>query len=307
MPPIELTNFTVWGRDWFADGWEGLRAFCGAQGIAGVELLGAGITSEVPPPADLVHGVHLHSLGSWLPLAGVPVRHFGDASGRYQGVATYRDLVQARVQELREVAKLEPQYVVWHGSYAPQGYASADGETLTAEQVLSPLASLVRDVLHEFAPPYDICFENAYGVGVGPDALGATAGFLAGLAGLPVGIVLDIGHYLNCYRDLATPEAACRELLRVGGKFRAAGIPTDVLHLHWTPPELVPRETAAPAEAGCYFQQCDQHHPLAHPMLAEAVEAVAPKYVVHEMGAMSLVDHATWLTAQATAMRGAPQ
>ncbi len=41
---IELTNFTVWGRQWFPDGWDGLRRFCAENGLSGIELLASGAT-----------------------------------------------------------------------------------------------------------------------------------------------------------------------------------------------------------------------------------------------------------------------
>ena len=306
--PLELTNFTVWGKQWFTDGWEGLRAFCEAHGLAGVELLGAGLATELPPPAELVHGVHLLSLGSWLPLAGLPVQDFGDASGRYAELDNYEALVEARAAELRAAAVLEPEYVVWHGSYAPDKQRLPGGRGfLTTPRILSTLGALVRDVFAEYTPPFRVCFENAYGFGVGPDAVEATGEFLGNLADFPVGLVLDVGHHLNRDRDIATPEAACRELLRVGQEFAAGGVAVDVLHLHWTPPELVPEDLAPGSDAGCFFEQCDQHRPLAHPLLAEAVGAVGPQIVVHEMGAMSLEDHSAWLTEQTTAMRGLRQ
>ena len=319
--PIELTNFTVWGRQWFEDGWEGLRRFCAEAGLAGVELLASGATPEMAPPLDLVRGVHLRSLGSWLPLAGLEVADFVDGDRRYAACTTYRQLVETRADELRQVAALAPDYAVWHGAYAPV-YAGGDGHlSLSAGQFLEHLAGLVRDVCSVYRPPYRLLFENAYGVGIGPAAADETVAFLGHLTDLPVGLVLDIGHHLNTRRDLDTPRAACAELKRVAQAWRRRGLRADALHLHWTPPQVVPpqspeqamRDFAARKDAAAradvvsvYFERSDRHFPLDHPDLAEAVESLAPDYVVHEMGALSLDDHRTWLARQTAAMRGTP-
>ena len=320
--PIELTNFTVWGRQWFDDDWDGLRRLCAEAGLAGVELLASGATAETAPPLDLVRGVHLRSLGSWLPLVGVEIAEFANGARRYAACATYDQLVETRADELRQVAALAPDYAVWHGVYAPLLPRGDGHRSLSARQFLEYLAGLVRDVCSLYRPPYRLLFENAYGVGIGPAALDETATFLARLSDLPVGLVLDIGHHLNTRRDLDTPRAACAELKRVAQVWRQVGVKADGLHLHWTPPQVVPpqspeevmravaarRDAAGRAEvASVFFERSDRHFPLDHPDLAEAVESLAPDYVVHEMGALSLDDHRAWLSRQTAAMRGVSQ
>jgi hypothetical protein len=301
----ELTNFTVWGRDWFDDGWEGLRRFCAHHGLAGVELLASGVTPQSAPPAELIEGVHLRSLGSWLPLAGLDVPDVSAGAPRYQEATSYGELVRLRAEELRTVAQFEPWYAVWHATYGLAEAAREQSGLGTAE-FLPRLAALVRDVVAEFRPPFTLCFENAYGASLDPADPSGVAEFLAALGGLPAAFCLDIGHHLNRHRELSNPEAACRELRRLAEGLRGAGVETHVLHLHWTPPELVTVDGGPGVEEdpGDYFARSDQHHPLSHPLLGEAVGALAPAVVVHEMGAMSLHDHDAWLTAQTAAMRG---
>jgi hypothetical protein len=57
-------------------------------------------------------------------------------------------------------------------------------------------------------------------------------------------------------------------------------------------------------DPGDFFAAGDQHRPLTDPHVAQVISALAPKYLVHEMGAMSLAEHAAWLRAQSAAARG---
>jgi sugar phosphate isomerase/epimerase len=303
---MELTNFTVWGREWFTDGWEGLRRFCAAHGLAGVELLANGAAEDCAPPRELIQGVHLRSLGSWLPLVGTHVPNYGHGGERYAQVRSYRELVAARLAELQEVAVFGPEYVIWHATYTPVPQVFGGPVQLDNATFLAHLAELVADVCERWKPPFRICFENAWGVGLEFDPAEVAAGFLQSLDGLPVGLALDIGHHLHTRPHLSTPEQACEELRRLAAGLQSAGIAVEVLHLHWTPPALkpamLPDAEAAPADADVFFPQQDQHRPLESPALEGAVAALAPRIVVHEMGAMSLAEHDEWLRRQRKAL-----
>ena len=317
--PLELTNFTVWGRAWFPDGWRGLRRFCADCGLAGVELLAEGATPASAPPRELVRGVHLGALGSWLRLAGLDVAHFGSPAARFAGCGSYAALVRACAQELRGAAAFKPAYVVWHAFYTPFPQAFGGPRVLASAPFLERLADLVLETCTEVTPSFRLCFENGFGVGVGPHALDATAAFFERLRGLPVGLAFDLGHHLNICGRINSPAAACRELERVGHELAARGLPVHVLHLHWTPARLAgppvwerARAGAADLEpriaqsASAFYEQTDRHLPLAHALLPQAVAALAPRYVVHELGAGSLPQHRAWLMRQARALRACP-
>lgn len=305
---MELTNFTVWGRDWFADGWEGLRSFCAEHGLAGVELLCSGADADSAPPSELIRGVHLRSLGSWLPLTGLAVPNYGTGGSRYARATSYAELVAARAAELQEAAAFAPDYVIWHASYTPMPQMFGGPVQLDSETFLARLARLVADVCEAWNPPFRICFENAWGVGLNFDAPEAAAAFLEDMRGLPVGLTLDLGHHVSVRPHLTTAEEACAELPRIAAGLASAGASVEVLHLHWTPPALkpegLPDPDAAPADAADFFAQQDQHRPLECPDLQQAVRVLAPKVVVHEMGAMSLAQHDDWLRRQRAAMHG---
>ena len=298
----ELTNFTVWGKQWFEDGWEGLERFCDRHALVGVELLASGADLASAPPTHRIEGVHLSSLGSWLPLVGIEAEDYCTGTGPVARADSYEDLVRLRADELRAVAEFAPRYAVWHAAYTP----TDSHRPVTTGEFLQHLSTLVRDVTSEFRPPFQICFENAYGVSWQPDEPAPLLAFLEALSDLPAGVCLDIGHHLNRHRELTTPEAAVGELYRLANGLRQAGVCTTVLHLHWTPPELVPAMLpGAEQDPGDFFARSDQHHPLCATALPEAVAQLAPEVVVHEMGAMSLEVHENWLAIQTSALRGA--
>ncbi len=209
-PAVELTNIAVRSRTWFPDGWRGLRRLCTDCGLAGVELQVEGATPEASPPRELVRGVHLSALGSWLTLIGLDVPHFGAPAPRYAGCRCYRALVRACAQELQQAAALRPAYAVWHAYYTPYPQAFGGPRQLTSAPFLERLSELVLETVTEFAPPFKLCFENGYGVGVGPHALDSTAAFLDRLRGVPVGLVFDLGHHLTISGRGTSPGAACR-------------------------------------------------------------------------------------------------
>lgn len=300
MKPVELTNFTVWGKQWFEDDWAGLRRFCIATGMDGIELLSAGATPETAPPDDLIGSVHLGSLGNWLLLTGLTSQSLEPGMGKYDQMQSYDEMVALRAAELKQAAMFKPDYVIWHGSYVTEDMESQPD----LHEFLKRLAQLVSDTVEQSETNFLICFENAWGEGLSPDMLDTYPEFMEYCNGLPVGFCLDIGHHLNRHRDINTPEAACEELGTVAGKFASVDVKIDVLHLHWTPPELVPSEIPENIGKDCFFALQDQHKPLVVPELHAAVAALAPRWVVHEMGAMTLEDHISWLTAQGNAMRG---
>jgi len=316
---VELTNFTVWGKPWFEDGWDGLRSFCAQHGLSGIELLGSGAKPDAAPPADLIGGLHLRSLGQWLPLAGLDVPEFGCGASRYAAAQGYEDLVQLRANELHHAAQFEPGYVVWHACYAPYPQMFGGPLILDADTFLERLAKLVRDVFAVYEPPFPVCFENGFGVGLNYERPRQVREFMDALNELPVGLVIDTGHFLNGHREFTTEEAACEALSGIATGLDAAGVRAQVMHLHWTPPELVPpgawdqaralvldgphtEETVQ--EVSDFFARCDQHQPLTASPVRSMVQTFDPRIVVHELGAMSLHDHDAWLSLQTRALRG---
>lgn len=319
MRPSELTNFTVWGKAWFRDEWEGLRELCEQHGLAGVELLSSGVTEATAPPSDLIGGVHLQSLGAWLKLAGLDVPEFGAGAPQYAEADSYAELVALRADEIRRMAQMQPSYAIWHASYAayPQIFG---GETILEDEAfLTVLARFFQDVVDSYLPPFPICFENCFGAGLQFDAPGLVSGFMDSLAGTPAALAFDTGHYLNLHREHRSETEACRALMRVADSLGAEGLRTEVIHLHWTPPELVPDGPSEYAysmeevvlagegfaeQVALAFARCDQHKPFTSPQIAAVIDALAPTHVVHEMGAMTLEDHTSWLASQTAAIRG---
>ncbi len=313
MSPLQLTNFTVWGREWFPDGWDGLARLCRTHHLAGIELLGSGATPHTAPPPALVRGVHLSSMGSWLRHVGLDVADFGAGASRYAAAASYSELVRLRADELGRSAWLRPDYVVWHGSYAPFPQVFGGPHQLDAEQFITHLAALIRAVLDEAAPAFSVYLENAFGLGVDYEHPDHVAALMDALRGYPVGLVLDTGHYLNRHRELTDEPAACAALARLAGDLHHRGIVIDAVHLHWTPPALVPGDALAHVQAlahseftadersqaaSALFEQCDQHRPFRSAAVRQAIDALAPKVIVHELGAMSLSEHEAWLAHQ---------
>jgi hypothetical protein len=301
---VELVSYTVWGRDWFPPGWEGLRDFLCGCGLSGLELLGAGTGDRAArPPNDLVTGLHLKTPSE----------------------PTVREAAEALSRQFRVACDLEADYAVVHLNSLPVGAA------LPASRW--PEDRAARERLHATVAwswsggPF-LALENSFGPGARLADLDALRGFFDGLEreGIDARLVLDFGHHLLALAlagqwEGAVPceEAALEAGIALAHTLRQAGIDVSVLHLHWPgaiPPPLGLVEQASAAYGAAateeersgvvdrLFESVDRHQPLSLPAVASLVAELAPEYVVHEVAAMSPAELASMLDTQRGAMRG---
>lgn len=306
MRPVELVSYTVWGREWFPPGWEGLRAFLRERGLCGLELLGAGTDDPAArPPAGLVTGLHLKT----------PSEPLVDEAAR------------ALSSQLAVARALEADYAIVHLNGLPAGAALPPSRWPDDRSARERLRDILARSWRGSAAPF-LGLENSFGPGArlaDPEELRR---FLDELAreGIDARLAVDFGHYLLTESlaggwDGAMPEedealeAGCA-LARALGE---AGVAVAVLHLHW--PGLIPPPAWLVEEAGVeyaaadtaeersavvgrLFESVDRHQPLSLPATATLVAELAPQYVVHEVAAMSPVELASMLETQQGAMAG---
>jgi len=311
LRPVELISYTVWGAAWFPDGWQGLKAFLDARELAGVELLISGTDDPaMRPPSGLATGVHLR-----LP--------------RETDSPDRRSPAAVLAEQMRVACQLGAEYVVVHANELPRGTALLRElweDDTSATHRIAGWVSQAYDLAGR--PGMAVGLENAYGPGLRPDDPEGVAAFLNGLAdgGMDAGLVLDVGHYAQ-HIALAgrwggragTEGEVIAETRRLSQALHERAVRVAALHLHWPGPTVPPasaleeattryRRTPDEAERGRIvgelFETLDRHQPLSDPGVSALVAAVGPRYVVHEVAAMSLPELAGMLDTQCTALRG---
>lgn len=291
MSGVELVSYTVWGREWFGGGWAGLGGFLREVGLAGLELLGLGTDDPaLRPPADLVVGFH----------AKTPSEP--DAAQAARSLAP----------QLLRAAGLGAAYAVVHLNCLPPDAAlpvtgwpsDADAERRLGE-------TLRRAWELAECPRLALALENSFGPGPRLERPAELRGFLDGLIrdGIPAGLTVDVGHHLLALalagrwegRGPGEEEALGAEL-ELADDLRAHGLAVDVLHLHWpgrleAPAAVLEHATERYLGAsdsderrrirGELFERLDRHQPFESAGAGSLTAALDPKYVVHEVAAMS--------------------
>lgn len=277
-------------------------------GCDGLELL-TSYSEPDPVYRGLAETVHLPYAPDWLAAwEDRPVDLPEDYALFHMYGRCREDVVRNVTTAIECAATLSPAHGVFHACNADTPEIFHRRGTRDDNHVIDALCELMNTVVGAMPggePPFRILFENLWWPGM---RLVDESGFRRLDRRLEFddwGVCLDTGHLMSCL-PVSTQGEAIEQVLDIfRGYSRDLIDRISSIHLHWsasypyrsTFPE---RELDCPADrfiadANAHVSKIDTHSPFTDPKVAEIVETLSPRYVVHEMlgGDRMLEDFAT--------------
>lgn len=319
---IQSINFPLCGRTLAKyGGWQNLKQSLDMIGIDGIEGIWGGedIPADLPP--GILQGYHLTFTPDWLDLYRwdtSALRHkFGSiekAREFYGGGPEI--LLEMYRADLRRAMELGARYVVFHVS----DVSIEEGYTFrwfhSDEAVLDASTELINALLADVPPDFDFLVENQWWPGFTFTEPEKTARLLDAINYPRKGILLDMGHLMNCFPDLRTEAegaerieamldrhgALCRYILGVHLHQSLSG---DYIRTHTgTMPEGLPEDYVERFSFNySHIQAIDQHRLWTDPAIGAVLRRIAPRYLTHELSAPAGTAHLAAVKRQVATLR----
>ena len=282
-----------------------LEEACRSCGCDGLEVVWGGEELPCTVPQALHVGYHLTFYPDWLDFwrgdRAALTEKFGSEEvwrSFYGGPEGRETLLRLYREDLDRAVTWGARYVVFHVSDVSVEEGFTYHWRHTHEEVIDAAAEVINLVLGDRAWPFDFLVENQWWPGFTFTEPELTRRLLDGIRAERKGIMLDIGHLMNCDTSLRTLEEGAdyvhRMLDRHGGLCRyIRGI-----HLHcslsgeyvrahtgFLPPGLPLDYLKRYGFGYRHILRIDTHQPWTSPAICEVVERIGPDYLVHELSA----------------------
>ena len=289
-------------------GWAGLRREAAQMGCDGVEGIWCG--EDIPPvlqrggaAADLMQGYHLTFFPDWLDFyredKAAIIDKFGSlaAAENFYGGWGAEVLLNFYRADLARAEQLAAKYLVFHVS----DVSVAEGYTYrwlhSNLEVIDAAVEVINRLLAAYPEePWEFLVENQWWPGFTFTEPAQTERLLAGINYSRKGIMLDVGHLLNCNWQLtsqAEGAAYVQAMLRRHGQLARA---VRGVHLHYSLSGQYARAHTGrlpdfwPQDYGRQFDlsyshvlQIDQHLPWTDKAILPVLARIAPAYLTHEL------------------------
>ena len=278
---------------------------CRSCGCDGLEVVWGGEELPCTVPQALHVGYHLTFYPDWLDFwrgdRAALTEKFGSEEvwrSFYGGPEGRETLLRLYREDLDRAVTWGARYVVFHVSDVSVEEGFTYHWRHTHEEVIDAAAEVINLMLGDRAWPFDFLVENQWWPGFTFTEPELTRRLLDGIRAERKGIMLDIGHLMNCDTSLRTLEEGAdyvhRMLDRHGGLCRyIRGI-----HLHcslsgeyvrahtgFLPPGLPLDYLKRYGFGYRHILRIDTHQPWTSPAICEVVERIGPDYLVHELSA----------------------
>lgn len=285
---------------------QGFERYCRELGMDGGEGIWGGveIPEEYKDPA-LFPGYHLIFFSDWLDFWLEDTRRLDQKFGSrqvwqdfYQGTCR-EDMFRQYQADVDRAAALGCQYVVFHVSDVSIEETYGGPREHADELVIDAAAEVINRLLDGKGYQFDFLMENLWWPGLTMADPEMTARLLEKVHYEKKGIMLDTGHLLNTNPELKNEDEGIdyiRDRVAAHGPLARY---IKGLHLHCSISGAYVKDTYARYRRGeiklaeDYLQRfsdaydrlytVDAHAPFASPRIAELVEEIGPKYLVHEL------------------------
>lgn len=290
-------------------GWPQLQREAAALGCAGIEAIWAGEDIPADLPEGLVQGYHLTFFPDWLDMfrnRQTTVKNkFGSMAIAFEHYGGWGpDCLLRRYQEdLARAERLRPRYLVFHVS----DVSLAEGLTYQWQhcnaEVIDAALELINALLADYAAdaPWEFLVENQWWPGFTFTEPAETARLLEGINYPRKGIMLDVGHLMNCNRDLQTQAQGAAYVQAMLDKHGSLAQAVRGVHLHYSLsgayvkehigelPEWWASADYAERTGYCYnyVLRIDQHLPWTDKTILPTLARINPAYLTHEFNAGS--------------------
>ena len=275
-------------------GQEAVAAAVQENGFDGIELMRW--HDPLPVPGVRVFGRHMPYWPTCLDfLRGDErelLRQFDsmDNARQYYSAASRDDFVRQRRAELEEAAAMGAQYAVFHVTHAEMEHCYTRRFTYSDAEIVQAFVDLINEVTEGLRAGVTLLFENHWLPGLKLTDRATAEALMTGVKYPHKGFVLDISHMMLAEEVKTEPDAVDAILKNVeclGDLAKSI----RAVHLNSTtgaqPPDMrypadAPYETRM-AEAFRYVGNMDPHKPFLYDGIRRVLEAVNPKYLVHEL------------------------
>ncbi len=286
------------------------------NGLDGAELYVYDTKPYEEDYRDTAVGVHLRYWPSWLDFwfgkKEEAAREHKDAEALrayFGGAATPDKWLGVIEANIRASLAAEPEYLVWHVSQCRREESFTFRFAYDDETVLDAAAEVFNAVSAAVPEGVPVLFENLWWPGLRLTQPRLAERFFEKIERENVGIMLDTGHLLNTEPALTTEEEGAAYLCR---RVKDLGYLKELikgLHLSCSLsgayrrqlPSLVQSSSSEEdlmAHLMSHIVRLDQHRPFSSPAVAELIELVQPRYLVHELYYDTFAELAKYLRQQ---------
>ena len=281
-----------------------LKAACEEAGCDGLEMMWSGLDIPEDVPEEVRVGYHLAYYPTWMDFwtgnrVGL-LREFGSEEvwiGYYGGSRPER-LIQYFREDLDRAEALDARYVVFHVAEVTLAEHYTYQWRHSHEEVIDMAAELLNQVLRGRNTDLLLLVENQWLPGFTFTDPGLTHRMLDAIEYPNKGIMLDIGHLMNCNPVLKTEEegaAYVQNMLDIHGELCRyirgihlhQSLSGDYVRVHAGPGCIPPDwpENYYDRLSGAYghLYQIDRHQPWHSETIRPVLERIAPEYVTHEL------------------------
>lgn len=281
-----------------------LTAACREAGCDGLEMMWSGLEMPDDVPREVRVGYHLAYYPTWMDFwrgnrKGL-LREFGreDLWTDYYGGSGPERLIQYFREDLDRAEALNARYVVFHVAEVGLEEHYTGQWRHTSEEVIDATAELLNEVLQGRDTRMQILLENLWVPGFTFTEPGLTERILDRIDYPNKGIMLDIGHLMNCNPELRTEEEGAAWVQRMLDAHGELCRYIRGVHLHQSlsgeygkvhvGPGCVPENWPQNyydrlSEAYHHLYQIDRHQPWHSRAIAPILERIAPEYLTHEL------------------------
>ncbi|MDU4959209.1 MAG: TIM barrel protein [Sporomusaceae bacterium] len=294
---LELINFANYDRNraMINNNPAELEKLLAELGVDGIEALFCDPWDPALLPAALIHGVHLNFWPTWLDFwrgdQQALARQFGSRDNifAYFGGREPADMLAAYRRDFGQASAAGAAYAVFHVSHNEPDEIYTWRFRADSLAVVDATIEVVNSLAKDIPDNLTLLFENLWWPGMTLLEPRLVDRLLSRIDHANAGIMLDTGHLMNTNADLVSEHEGIAYILRVLDNLGSLRQAVRGIHLNRSlSGEYVKasRCRTAPAvslaETMAHVLRIDQHQPFADPAARRIIEAVEPRYLVHE-------------------------
>lgn len=273
-----------------------LAAFLEKFHLDGIEFMCCAPWDQNFHPAGIIKGFHLWFWPSWLDFwlgnERALLQEFGSRENVESCFGDSREAWLAKwAGNFRQAAECGASYVVFHVAQARSSEIRCRRFAYSSKQVISAVLEFINQLADLLPEDTVLLYENLWWPGLDLTSPALVHELLAGTQH-KCGIMLDTGHLMNTNTRLCCESQAADYILRIVDSLGAAAGSIQGVHLHTSfSGEYVeserqrhnqPEYNLPAGEIMDYVLKVDQHQPFRTAAARRIVDAVQPRYLVHE-------------------------
>lgn len=293
-----------------------LASFLQKYHLDGIEFMCCAPWDKNFHQPDIIKGFHLWFWPSWLDFwlgnEASLLREFGSWKNIESCFGASREAwLNKWTDNFQQASECGAEYVVFHVAQARSSEIRCRSFAYSSAQVIEAVLEIINQLTARLPSEVALLYENLWWPGLDFSSPALVHELLAGTQH-KCGIMLDTGHLMNTNTKLCCESQATDYILQIVDSLGTAADRILGIHLHTSfSGEYVEREKElhcqpeyglSPGEIMDYVLQVDQHQPFRTAAARRIVDAVQPRYLVHEFVPKDYEDWESKLVQQKKAL-----